>query len=155
MLRPFCRCKIHRATITQADLDYVGSLTVDTDLMTAAGLLPYEQVAVVNINNGARFETYVIPGAAGSGVIGLNGAAARLGHVGDLVIVIAYAWLNEAELAEFKPTLVFVDEHNRLARVDRPDVLPFDPAAAPQQPAVFSDLRAELDLGLPGVAGRL
>lgn len=124
MLRPFCRCKIHRATITDANLNYVGSLTVDTDLMDAAGLLPYEQIAVVNIANGARFETYVIPGEAGSGIIALNGAAARLGHPGDLVIIIAYCMLNETELADFRPTLVHVDTANRVSGIDRPRVLP-------------------------------
>lgn len=123
MMRPFCRCKIHRATITAANLNYVGSLTVDTDLMAAAGLLPYEQIAVVNINNGARFETYVIPGEPGAGTIALNGAAARLGHPGDLVIVIAYAWLDERELLEFRPTLVHVDQANRVTAIDRPPVL--------------------------------
>ena len=123
MMRPFCRAKIHRATITDANLNYVGSLTVDTDLMAAAGLLPYEQIAVVNINNGARFETYVIPGAAGSGTIALNGAAARLGHPGDLVIVIAYCWLDQRELTDFRPTLVHVDAANRVTDIDRPEVL--------------------------------
>lgn len=123
MLRPFCRCKIHRATITAADLNYVGSLTVDTDLMAAAGLLPYEQIAVVNINNGHRFETYVIPGDAGSGTIALNGAAARLGHPGDLIIVIAYCWLDQHELRDFRPTLVHVDRANRITAIDRPPVL--------------------------------
>jgi aspartate 1-decarboxylase len=123
MHRPFCRTKIHRATVTAADLNYVGSLTVDTDLMAAAGLLPFEQIAVVNINNGARFETYVIPGAAGEGQICLNGAAARLGQCGDLLIVLAYCWLDEAELAEFRPTVVHVDRANRVTGVDRPEIM--------------------------------
>lgn len=124
MLRTFCRCKLHRVTITEANLQYAGSLTVDTDLMDAAGLLPYEQVQVVNINNGARLETYVIPGPAGSGVICLNGAAARLGAAGDLAIVIAYAQVDERELAGFRPTMVYVDAANKVTRVEQPAVAP-------------------------------
>lgn len=128
MVRTFCRCKIHRVTITEADLNYVGSLTLDPLLLEAAGLLPYEQVQVVNINTGARLETYVIPGRRGAGTVCLNGAAARLGAVGDKAIVIAYAGLEERELAGFRPILVFVDERNRVVSVDRPAVL--EPAAA-------------------------
>lgn len=123
MLRPFCRAKIHRLTITEADLDYVGSLTLDPALMEAAGLLPFEQVQVANVNNGARFETYVIPGLPGSGTVCLNGAAARLGTPGDRAIVIAYGWLDESELDSFRPALVFVDDHNRVVSVERPAVL--------------------------------
>ncbi|NUP98375.1 MAG: aspartate 1-decarboxylase [Armatimonadetes bacterium] len=122
MLRTFCRCKLHRVTITEANLQYAGSLTVDTDLMDAAGLLPYEQVQVVNINNGARLETYVIPGPAGSGVVCLNGAAARLGAAGDLAIVIAYAQVEQSELADFRPTMVYVDGQNKVTRVEQPAV---------------------------------
>ncbi len=122
MLRPFCRCKLHRVTITEANLQYAGSLTLDTDLMDAAGLLPYEQVQVVNIHNGSRLETYVIPGERGSGVVCLNGAAARLGAAGDLAIIIAYAWLEPGELSEFRPRLVQVDENNRPTRIDTPAV---------------------------------
>lgn len=116
MLRVMCKSKIHRATVTDANLDYVGSITIDRDLMEAADLLEHEQVHVVNVNNGARFETYVIPGERGSGEICLNGAAARLAQRGDLVIVISYAQYDEAELERYSPTFVFVDEHNRIAR---------------------------------------
>src|SRR5215813_9682775 len=97
MLRTMMKSKIHRATVTQADLHYVGSVTVDADLLDAADLLPGEQVAIVDINNGARLETYVIEGPRGSGVIGINGAAARLVHEGDLVILISYAAVTDAE----------------------------------------------------------
>ncbi|HAZ63118.1 MAG TPA: aspartate 1-decarboxylase [Armatimonadetes bacterium] len=121
MLRTFCRAKIHRATITEADLNYVGSVTVDAELLRAADLLPYEKVSVVNVANGARFETYLIAGPAGSGTIALNGAAARLGHPGDLVIIIAYAQLDTAELADFRPAVVHVDAANRITAVRRPD----------------------------------
>ncbi len=114
MLRTMLSAKIHRATVTQADIDYIGSITLDGDLMDAAGLLEGEQVHVVDIDNGARLVTYAIRGEAGSGVIGINGAAARLVHPGDLVIVIAYAQLSEEELADFVPTVVHVDAHNRV-----------------------------------------
>lgn len=114
MRRFMCKSKIHRATITGADLNYEGSLTLDRDLMDAADLLPYEQVQVVNINTGTRLETYVIEGERGSGTIQLNGAAARLGAVGDPVIVMSYAAYEEAELASFVPRIVFVDERNRI-----------------------------------------
>lgn len=106
--------KIHRATVTHADLHYVGSLTVDRDLMDAADLLPGEQVAVVDVTNGARLETYVIEGERGSGVIGVNGAAAHLIGTGDLVIVISYAQLDEAEARSFRPSIVHVDASNRI-----------------------------------------
>jgi aspartate 1-decarboxylase len=110
--RTMLKSKIHRATVTQADLHYVGSLTVDAELMEAADLLPGEQVHVVDINNGARLETYVIEGPRGSGVIGVNGAAARLVHPGDLVIVISYASLDDAEARTFTPRVVHVDAGN-------------------------------------------
>ena len=100
------KSKIHRATVTDADLNYVGSITIDRGLMEAADLLEYEQVHVVNINNGARFETYVIEGERGSGTIQLNGAAARMGAVGDPVIVMSYADYDESELATFAPRVV-------------------------------------------------
>jgi aspartate 1-decarboxylase len=116
MLRVMCKSKIHRATVTGADLNYIGSITVDPVLMEAADLLPHEQVYVVNINNGARLETYVIPGNPGSGEICLNGAAARLAHTGDKVIIISYAQYSEAELVNYRPQFVFVDESNRIAR---------------------------------------
>lgn len=108
------KSKIHRATVTQADLHYVGSVTLDVDLMEAADLLPGEQVAIVDIDNGARLETYVIPGPRGSGVIGINGAAARLVHAGDLVILISYASVTDAEARTMQPKVVFVDAENRI-----------------------------------------
>jgi aspartate 1-decarboxylase len=106
--------KIHRATVTQADLHYVGSLTVDEDLLDAADLLPGEQVDIVDITNGARLTTYVIPGERGSGVIGINGAAARLVQPGDLVIVISYGMYDDAEARRLEPHVVHVDELNRI-----------------------------------------
>lgn len=116
MTRIMCKSKIHRATVTGADLNYVGSITIDPVLMEAADLLPYEQVHVVNLNNGARLETYVIPGTPNAGEICLNGAAARLAHPGDKVIVISYAHYSEAELESYRPVFLFVDEQNRIAR---------------------------------------
>lgn len=115
MRRTMCKSKIHRGTLTGADLNYEGSISIDRDLMDAADMLEYEKVQVVNINNGARLETYVIEGERGSGQIQLNGAAARLGAVGDRVIIISYAEYEEAELQDFSPTFVFVDEQNRPA----------------------------------------
>ena len=114
MHRTMLKSKIHRATVTQADLDYVGSVTVDEDLMKAADLLPGEQVAIVDVTNGARLETYVIAGPSGSGIIGINGAAARLVHPGDLVILIAYGQMQDAEARSFVPRVVFVDADNRI-----------------------------------------
>jgi aspartate 1-decarboxylase len=111
------KSKIHRATVTQADLDYVGSVTLDEDLMDAADLLEGEQVAIVDITNGARIETYVIPGARGSGVIGINGAAAHLVHPGDLVIIISYAVVDDAEARALKPAIVHVDSANRIVKL--------------------------------------
>lgn len=108
------KSKIHRATVTHANLHYVGSLTVDRELMEAADLLPGEQVAVVDVTNGARLETYVIEGEPGSGVIGVNGAAARLIHEGDLVIVISYAQFADAEARAYQPRVVHVDGRNRV-----------------------------------------
>jgi aspartate 1-decarboxylase len=118
------KSKIHRATVTQADLHYVGSVTVDEDLMDAADLLAGEQVAIVNVTNGARLETYVIPGQRGSGVIGINGAAARLVHPGDLVILISYAQMDDATARSYQPRVVHVDADNRVI------ALGSDPAAA-------------------------
>ena len=106
--------KIHRATVTQADLHYVGSVTVDQDLLDAADLLAGEQVAIVDVTNGARLETYVIPGPRGSGVIGINGAAAHLVHPGDLVILISYAQVDDAEARALVPSVVHVDAANRI-----------------------------------------
>jgi len=105
--------KIHRATITQCDLNYEGSISVDAALMERAGILPHEQVDVLNINNGARFTTYAIPAAAGSGIIGVNGAAARLAQKGDLVIIVAYARMEEAEAKSFQPRVLLVDANNK------------------------------------------
>jgi len=109
-----CRAKIHRATVTEANLDYEGSITIDKDLVDAAGLLPYEMVQVLNVNTGARLETYVIVGPAGSGVICLNGAAARLGAKGDKVIIIASGWFSPDEARFFKPAIVHVDANNKI-----------------------------------------
>ena len=116
MLRTMCKSKIHRATVTGADLNYIGSITIDPELMEAADLLEFEQVSVVNVNNGARFETYVIPGERGRGEICLNGAAARLVHPGDKVIVISYGQYDEAEMERYRPRFIFVDEQNRISR---------------------------------------
>jgi aspartate 1-decarboxylase len=116
-MRIMMKSKIHRATVTQADLDYVGSVTLDAALMEAADLLEGEQVAIVDITNGARIETYVIPGERGSGVIGINGAAAHLVHPGDLVIIMSYAVLSDAEARALKPLVVHVDEKNRIVKL--------------------------------------
>ena len=114
MFRTMLKSKIHRATVTQADLNYVGSVTIDEDLMDAGDLLPGEQVAIVDINNGSRLETYVIAGPRGSGVIGINGAAARLVHEGDLVIIISYMTVTDAEARKMAPRVVFVDAENQI-----------------------------------------
>lgn len=111
------KSKIHRATVTHADLHYVGSVTVDQDLLEAADLLPNEQVDIVDITNGARLSTYVIPGERGSGVLGINGAAARLVQPGDLVILIAYGLVDDAEARSMEPRVVHVDEANRILAV--------------------------------------
>ena len=113
MYRHIMKSKIHRATVTEANLNYVGSITIDEDLMESADLLENEKVQIVNNNNGARLETYVIPGPRGTGVICLNGAAARLVQPGDSVIIISYAMISQEELASHKPTVVFVDEKNQ------------------------------------------
>ncbi len=109
--------KIHRAVVTQAELDYVGSITIDAALMEAAGIIEYQQVQVVDINNGSRLETYVIAGEKNSGIICLNGAAARLVNAGDKVIIMAYCSLTPEEAAQHRPTVVFVDENNKIKRV--------------------------------------
>jgi len=126
MFRTMLKSKIHRATVTQADLNYVGSVTIDADLMDAADLLAGEQVAIVDVTNGARLETYVIAGPRGSGVIGINGAAARLVHSGDVVIIISYCTVTDAESRELSPRVVFVDAANRVigTGADPADVLP-------------------------------
>ncbi|MBP5201108.1 MAG: aspartate 1-decarboxylase [Schwartzia sp.] len=111
------KSKIHRATVTEANLNYMGSITIDEELMEKAHILPNERVQVVDNNNGARLETYVIPGPKGSGVICLNGAAARCAQPGDTVIIMAYAWMDEAEARSWKPTVVMVDEKNHAVEV--------------------------------------
>lgn len=109
--------KIHRATVTQAELDYVGSITIDEDLMDAAGILEYEKVQVVDINNGSRLDTYTIAGERGSGVICLNGAAARCCSVRDRIIIMSYAEMTPEEAKAHRPAVVFVDDQNRISRV--------------------------------------
>ncbi|KAB8196077.1 aspartate 1-decarboxylase [Nonomuraea phyllanthi] len=125
MFRTLMKSKIHRATVTQADLHYVGSVTIDKDLMAAADLVDGEKVDIVDIDNGNRLSTYVIEGPAGSGVIGINGAAARLIHEGDLVIIIAYAAVAEERLSELEPRVVFVDRDNKIMQIGT------DPAEVP------------------------
>ena len=117
MLLNMFKGKIHRATVTEANLNYVGSVTIDNNLLEASGILPGERVQIVNNNNGARLETYVIEGEADSGVICLNGAAARLVQPGDNVIIIAYCWLDQEEARTFEPKAVFVDENNKVVEI--------------------------------------
>lgn len=136
MMRIMMKSKIHRATVTQADLHYVGSVTLDVALMEAADLLHGEQVAIVDITNGARIETYVIPGERGSGVIGINGAAAHLVHEGDLVIIMSYAMLDEAEARSLEPRVVHVDGQNRVVKIGN------DPAEP--VPGASDQLRGDL-----------
>ncbi len=114
MYRTMLRCKIHRATVTDSNLEYEGSLTVDPVLIEAAGMLPYEKVSVSNLNNGERFETYVIPGKKGAGEMVLNGPTARKGVKGDRIIVFCYEMFSEDELRSYKPRIVLVDENNRV-----------------------------------------
>lgn len=114
MLLNMFKGKIHRATVTEANLNYVGSVTIDSDLLEASGILPGERVQIVNNNNGSRLETYTIKGESGSGVICLNGAAARLVQPGDSVIIIAYALIESEEAKTFEPKVVFVDENNKI-----------------------------------------
>lgn len=111
--------KIHRATVVQAELDYVGSITVDQDLLDAAGILEYEKVQIVDVNNGERFETYTISGERGSGLICLNGAAARCVHANDKIIIMAYCEMDNEEAKEHKPKVVFVDDNNKISRLSR------------------------------------
>jgi aspartate 1-decarboxylase len=124
MLRTMLKSKLHRATVTQAELHYVGSVTLDAELARAADLLEGEQVAIVDITNGARLETYVIYGEAGSGIVGINGAAAHLIHPGDLVILISYAQVTDEEARVLRPTIVHVDAENRIVHLND------DPASA-------------------------
>lgn len=119
MTRTMLKSKIHRATVTQANLHYVGSITIDAALMEAAGILEYEKVQIVDVENGARFETYVIAAEVGSGIICLNGAAARMVLAGDTIIIMSYAQMTEEEIAAHPPKVVFVDDGNRIMRVSR------------------------------------
>jgi len=132
MNRTMLKSKVHRATVTQSDLHYVGSLTMDPDLMEAADLLPNELVHVLDIDNGARLETYVISGVRGSGVIGINGAAARLVHTGDLVIIASYAVVTDAEARELAPKVVHVDARNGIV------ALGTDPSVGPSGEREYS-----------------
>lgn len=118
MMRTLLSAKIHRATVTHADLHYVGSITIDLNLLNAANILPGEKVSVVDVTNGARLETYTIAGEPGSGVIGINGAAAHHIEVGDLVIIIAYAQFDDAEARKFQPEIVHVDADNKIINID-------------------------------------
>ena len=113
------KSKIHRATVTQAELNYVGSITIDESLMEAAGIIEYEKVQIADVDNGARFKTYVIAGEAGSGIICLNGAAARMVSTGDKVIIMSYAQMQPQEVKENPPKVVFVDENNQITSVTR------------------------------------
>ena len=122
MFRTMLGGKIHRATVTEADLNYVGSITIDQDLLDAAGILVNENVDIVNNNNGDSLETYTIPGERGSGVVCLNGAAARLVQKGDIVIIMSYVMLSEPEIAAHEPKVVLVDEHNKIR-----DILSYEP----------------------------
>jgi aspartate 1-decarboxylase len=116
MQRNMLKSKIHRATITDADLNYEGSLTIDKELLDAVDLHPYERVMVYNINNGERFDTYAIEGEPGSGVIGLNGAAARKGLIGDQIIIVGYALFSEDELNDFSPKIVLLNRSNKIKK---------------------------------------
>ena len=124
MFRNMMKAKLHRATVTEANLNYVGSITIDEDLLDAVDMLPNEKVKIVNNNNGARFETYIIPGKRGSGVICLNGAAARLVQVGDKVIIISYGLIEEANVRNHQPKVAVLDEHNTIV-----DMLGIEPEA--------------------------
>jgi aspartate 1-decarboxylase len=124
MYRQFLLGKIHRATITRADLNYVGSITLDPLLIEAAGFMENEKIDIYNITNGSRFSTYVIPGVEGGGEVGINGAAAHLVHPGDLVILASYGWLTLAEAENHRPRIVFVDEKNRIAAMDERERTP-------------------------------
>jgi len=110
------KSKLHRATVTDANLNYEGSLTIDRQLMDEVGLIPFEKIKVYNINNGERFDTYVIEGPAGSGIIALNGAAARKGLTGDLIIIVSYALYDQAELVDYQPRIVVLDRDNRIVK---------------------------------------
>jgi aspartate 1-decarboxylase len=130
VLLTLCKSKLHRATVTQANLHYMGSITIDADLMAAAGILPFERVQVVDVANGARFETYAVGGDAGSGTICVNGAAARLVHVGDPVIVISYAQMTPEEARAHRPVIVLLKPDNGVLDTLRPD-----PGTEPAEPS--------------------
>lgn len=119
MMLTMLKGKIHRATVKQAEVDYIGSITIDSELMEAAGILEYEKVQVADVNNGKRLETYAIAGEPGSGMICLNGAAAHYVEVGDKVIIMCYAQVDEREAAQMKPRVVFVDDDNKASRITR------------------------------------
>ncbi len=114
MQRQMLRAKLHKATITEADLNYEGSLSIDKELLSAVGILPFERVKVYNINNGERFDTYAIEGAPGSGIIGLNGAAARKGLVGDLIIIVTFGFYSSEDLKHYHPNIALLDEKNTI-----------------------------------------
>lgn len=116
MLLKLLRAKIHRATVTQAEIDYVGSITIDQNLIDASGILPGEEVLVADLNNGSRFRTYVMQGPAGSGIICINGAAAKLAGVGDRIIIMAFAYVSPQEAQDLKPNIVLVDNNNRMVK---------------------------------------
>lgn len=148
--RPMMIGKIHRATVTQADLHYVGSITVDADLLDAADLYPGQQVDVVDVTNGARLTTYVIPGERGAGQICINGAAAHLVDPGDVVILIAYGTLSDEDARTYLPHVVFVDERNRIVELsDEPGLVPDVPAARGLEPSglAFAAVRAGQSTG--------
>lgn len=117
MFRTMMNAKIHRARVTEANLNYVGSITIDSDILDAVGMVPNEKVQIVNNNNGARFETYIIPGQRGSGIVCLNGAAARLVHEGDVVIIISYALIPEEKVATHQPKVALMDENNQIVEM--------------------------------------
>jgi len=129
MQRTMCKGKIHRATVTQANLNYIGSITIDQDLLEASDIYPYEKVQVVNISNGSRLETYVIAGRCGSGVICLNGAAARLNSEGDIVIIISYGQYDEQEIRSLVPHIVFVDADNHITETKHVPLIEMLPEA--------------------------
>jgi len=134
-----CKGKIHRATVTEANLNYIGSITIDQDLLEASDIYPYEKVQVVNVTNGSRLETYAITGARGSGVICLNGAAARLNTEGDIVIIISYGQYDEREIRALEPHVVFVDADNRITEIKHVPLSEMLPEAF-----AFADAEAEV-----------
>jgi aspartate 1-decarboxylase len=142
MQRTMCKGKIHRATVTQANLNYIGSITIDQDLLEASDIYPYEKVQVVNISNGSRLETYTIAGARGSGVICLNGAAARLNSEGDIVIIISYGQYDEQEIRSLVPHIVFVDADNHITETKHVPLIEMLPeayaAVEPEAEVVYS-----------------